>query len=238
MSDADDFSLTPPLPSRIAARALVLAAISCRGLIEKDAGKPSAEELRQEILRWLDAIDAADEAEPSEIALLSTPLGELDSKKAISMSWQSEGMVVLAWALGYAELPAVHMECEPSTIANRMGFLAERPLTPLRSPQRRELEEIEAWTDIHLTLHWRLREFSLRPVTINFVDYVSQCRWATLRLDHLEIQDGDLAINGTRLDKLPVEQFRRILGITHERHVAFNWLLGLETIYSEVTADT
>jgi hypothetical protein len=238
MSDSDDFSLTPPLPSRVAARALVLAAISCRGLIEKDAGKRGAEELRHKILVWLDAVDAADEAEPAEIALLSAPLGGLDAKKVVNMSWQSEGMVVLAWALGYAELPDVHVECEPSDIANRMGFLAERRRTPLHSPRLRELGEIETWADIHLALHWRLREFSLSPATMDFVDYVSRCQWGTLRLDNLEIQDKDLAIDSIRLDRLTVEQFRRTLSITRERHIAFNWLLGLELIYSEVTADT
>jgi hypothetical protein len=119
-----------------------------------------------------------------------------------------------------------------------MGFLAERRRTPLHSPRLRELGEIETWADIHLALHWRLREFSLSPGTMDFVDYVSRCQWGTLRLDNLEIQDKDLAIDSIRLDRLTVEQFRRTLSITRERHIAFNWLLGLEPIYSEVTADT
>jgi Domain of unknown function (DUF4272) len=238
MAAPDDFSFTPPLPGRVAARALVLAAISCRGLIEKDAGNPGAEELRQGILPWLDSIGAAEELEPAETNLLSTPLGGLDHKKTINMSWQSEGMVVLAWALGYAELPAAHVECEPSDIANGMGFLGERKKTPLHSPQLRESAEIEAWADTYLTLHWRLRQFSLSPVTMDFVDYVSKCQWAALQLDHLEIQDRELAIDGVRLDNLESEAFRRTLGITRERHTAFNWLLGFEPIYSEVPADT
>jgi hypothetical protein len=57
-------------------------------------------------------------------------------------------------------------------------------------------------------------------------------------LDHLEIQDKDLAIGGVRLDKLESHVFRRSLVITHERHSAFNWLLGFEPTYSEVAADT
>jgi hypothetical protein len=238
MPAPDDSSVTPPLPSRVAARALVLAAISCRGLIEKDAGDRDAEELRLEILPWLDTVGAAEELEPAETDLLSTPLGGLDDKKTINMSWQSEGMLVLAWALGYANLPAFHVECEPSDIASGMGFLGERQRTPLHSPQLRGLAEIEASADLYLTLHWRLREFSLRPVTMDFVDYVARSRWGALRLDHIEIQDRDLAIDGTRLDKIEAKQLHRTLGITQERHTAFNWLLGFEPIYSEVTADT
>lgn len=238
MSDLDDFPLNPPLPSRVAARALVLAAISCRGLMEKDAGDPAAEELRQQIYPWLDAIGAAEELETPETALLLTPLGGLDEKKTISMSWQSEGMVVLAWALEHAELPAIHVECNPREIANGMGFLDERRETPPYSPQLREPAEIEIWADTYLTLHWRLREFSLRPVAMDFVDYASKCQWASLRLDNLEIQDRELAIDGVRLDELESTVVRRTLGITQERHTAFNWLLGFEPIYSEVTADT
>ena len=238
MGAPDDFRLIPPAPSRVAARALVLAAIGCRGLIEKDAGDPSAEDLRKQILPWLDTIGVVEELEPAEAALLSRPLGGLDNKQTINMSWQSEGMVVLAWALGYAELPAVHAECDASDIANGMGFLDERRETPLHSPQLRESAEIEAWADTYLTLHWRLREFSLRSVTIDFVDYVSKCEWASMRLDHLQVQDRELAIDGARLDNLEPKVFRRILGITQERHTAFNWLLGFEAIYSEVTADT
>jgi len=238
MTAQDDFSLIPPLPSRVAARALVLAAISCRGLIEKKAGDRGAVKLRQEILPWLETVGVAHELEPAETALLSTPLGGLDSKKTINMSWQSEGMVVLAWALGFADLPAVNVECEPSDIANGMGFLGKRQHTPLHSPQLRERAQIETWADTYLTLHWRLRQFSLSPDVMNFVDYVSQCQWASLRLDHLEIQGGDLAIDGMPLDKLESKVFHRTLGITQERHTAFNWLLGFEPIYSEVTNDT
>ncbi len=75
MPAPDDFSLTPPLPGPVAARALVLAAMSCRTLIEKGASDPGAEELRQEILSWLNTIGAGEELEPAEPVLLSTPLG-------------------------------------------------------------------------------------------------------------------------------------------------------------------
>jgi hypothetical protein len=163
MSDTDEFVPNPPDASRVAARALVLAAVCCRALIESDAHDPGAEELRQKVIGWLDAIGAAGELEPKETSLLSTPLGKLDQKTRRDAGWKSEGMVVLAWSLGYAELPPVHSECEPSDIANKMGFLDELPNTPLRTPRLRDRQEIEAWADTYLTLHWRLRQFSSEP---------------------------------------------------------------------------
>ena len=73
---------------------------------------------------------------------------------------------------------------------------------------------------------------------MDFTAYVSACKWASLRLDRLETLDGDLAIDGVRIDKVENATYRRALSITQERHQAFNWLLGFEPLYSEVTTDT
>jgi len=234
----DDFVPTPPAPERVAARALVLATVSCRGLIEEDAGKSGAEELRQGLLPWLEAVGAADELEPSEIDLISTPLGDLDPKKGLDASWRSEGAVALAWVLGYAELPTVQAQCEPSDIANSMGFLDDRENTPMHSPRLRDAAEINRRRDTYLTLHWRLRQRSIDPAPMNLVAYVETCAWGPLRLDELEILDNDLAINGVRIDKLKDRKYHEVLSITQERHQALNWLEGFEQIYSQVTTDT
>lgn len=234
----EDLPPAPPDSNRVAARALVLAAVSCRGLIEADAEKPGAEELRRSVVAWLDRIGAADELEPAEHTLLFTPLGKLDREARINASWQSEGMVVLAWALHCAQLPRVHSQCEPSDVAHEIGFLDERRSTPLHSPRLRAASEIEEWANIYLTLHWRLRQFSEQPGSLDFVTYVAGCTWGPLRLDGLEIIDRDFAVDGVRIDKLEYPRFRQSLSITQERHRAFNWLLGLEPIYSQVTTDT
>jgi hypothetical protein len=234
----EDFVPSPPSPERVAARALILAAVSCRALTEKDAGKPGAEELRQGLLPWLDAVGATDELEPAEIDLISTPLGELDPKTRLNAGWQSEGMAALAWVLGYAELPPVHVQCEPSDIANIMGFLDDRENTPMHSPRLRDDAEIDRLRDTCLTLHWRLRQRSFDPAPMDFVAYVAACTWGALRLDDLEILNNDLAIDGVAIDKLNDNKYHEVLSITQERHQALNWLLGFENLYSQVTTDT
>jgi hypothetical protein len=234
----DDFSLTPPDAQRVAARAIVLSAVSCRALIEKDADVQEAEELRHRVVGWLDSIGAAEEMEPAEVTLLSTPLGKLDRKRTVNATWQSEGMVVLAWALRCADLPPVHIECEPNDVADAMGFLDDRQNTLMHAPRLRGWGEIETWADTYLTLHWRLRQFSLEPAPMDFVAYVAACTWGPLRLDKLETLDDDLAIDGVCIDQLEHATFRRTLSITQERHQAFNWLLGFEPLYSDVTTDT
>ncbi len=235
---ADDFSLTPPTADRVAARALVLAAVCCRALIEKDAHDPGAEQLRQNVREWLDRIGVAGELEESEASLISTPLGQLAERDAIQAGWLSEGMVVLAWALGYASLPPVHEPCEPSDIANAMGFLDDRENTPLARPRLRSTSEIEQKANTYLTLHWRLVEQDDHPGRMDFVSYVAKCDWAALRIDELEILDGDLAIKGVPIDQVDYAEFRQALSIAQERQRAFDWLLGFDPLYSQVAADT
>ena len=77
----DEFSLRPPDPNRVAARALVLSAVSCRALIEKDAHNAGAETLRQRLVSWLDCIGVTEEMEPAEVTLLSTPVASLTARR-------------------------------------------------------------------------------------------------------------------------------------------------------------
>ena len=234
----EDLPPEPPTAERVAARALVLSAISCRGSIEKDAHKSGAEDLRKQVVAWLDSLGLFEEVETVELELLSTPLGQLESKKAKDAGWKSEGLVVLAWALGCTNLPPGHDQCDPPAIADTLGFLCERSETPLENPSLRSSEEIEKWADVYLTLHWRLRQQLHHPGPMDFVKFVSDCQWAALRLDSLEIVDKDLAINGIPMNKVDHQIFRGCLSITQERHQAFNWLLGFERLYSQVTTDT
>ena len=194
----EEFVPVPPTANRIGARAVVLAAVSCRGLIEKDAKVAGADKLRLGVIRWLQSIDAQEELEPLEVKLLTTPLGQLDRKVCVDASWQSEGMVVLAWALGYLEFPPFHTACEPTEVANSMGFLQERAKTPLHAPVLREFREIEEWADRYLALHWRLRQFSMDHTPMDFASYAPSCWWGALRIDGLEIVERDLAIDGVR----------------------------------------
>jgi len=234
----DDFEPEPPSAERVAARALVLSAVSCRALIEKDAHKPGAEGLRKEILPWLEAIGAIGEAEPAEIALISVPLGDLDPKRGLDPSWRSEGMAALAWVLGFSELPQVHVQCEPSDTAKSLGFLEDIEDTAMHRPRLRDPNEIERRTDTYLTLHWRLRQLSFDPMPMDFVAYASACKWAAMRLDELEIIENDLAIDGVLIHKVKNKKYHEVCSITQERHQALNWLMGFEELYSQVTTDT
>lgn len=144
---------------------------------------------------------------------------------------------MLAWAVGHAELPDVMTQCDPREVAERLGLL-RGPSGAMVRTRRVPAARIEAWANTYLTLHWRLREYSLRPVAIDFVTYARECGWGPLRIDHLPTVDLDLTIGGERIDACGKAAFHNALSIATERHQAFNWLLGDAEIYSEVTTDT
>lgn len=236
--DEPEESPTPPTATRVAARALVLSAVACRGLIEEDASDPGAEQLRKNVSQWLSDIGLAAEMEQQEAAVLSTPLGKLDIPAARDASWSAEGMVVLGWALGRASLPAFYAECDPPAVANALGFLAGKEDTVLKDARLRDQAEVSIAEETYLTLHWRLRQFSFDSKRIDFPEYVARCNWGPLRLDEVPLCDGDLAIDGVRIDRVPDDVFHQTMSIVQERHRAFNWLIGWESVYSQVTTDT
>lgn len=73
---------------------------------------------------------------------------------------------------------------------------------------------------------------------MDFADYASSCGWGPLRLDRIDLCEGDLSIQGIRIDRVEEPRLRKTLSIVQERHRAFNWLAGWEAMYSQVTTDT
>ena len=47
------------------------------------------------------------------MGLLKTPLGKLAKKDGVDTDWRTEGLAVLAWALGKYELPNYETQAGP-----------------------------------------------------------------------------------------------------------------------------
>jgi len=228
----------PPDAARVAARGLVLAVVTARGQIERDDDKARGEEHRRDICHWLDHLGVAREIEPSEHALIRAPVGSLDQQSMIDAVWRGEAIVPLAWSLGRAELPRYDEMCNSFDVAKRLGFLREGPNTALARPSLRPIADIAHWANTYLTLHWRLRQFSISHDRIPFADYVAWATWGPLTVAELDLIDGDLAVQGERIDRISRDQYDLATSIARERHQAFNWLLGFDPVYSLVRTPT
>jgi len=231
---ADQESLVPPTPLRVAQRALVLASVSCRGFIERDIEN---EPLRQRVIAWLNALGLVDELEPDEASLLTTPVGYLTQQQSVDAGWRCEGLVVLAWALGSRDLPDHDESVHPKEVADILGFLDAAP-SALGMPTLRPQSELQRCSDLFFALHWRLREFSRYRKPIDFASFARTVWFGPLEIGDLRLVDDDLAIGYLPVSAAPEAEFSRCLSIAMERHQAVNWLRGYAEVYSEVPTNT
>jgi hypothetical protein len=231
-------NLAPPDAARVAARALVLTAVTARGHLERDDDRPHAAENHGMLCQWLDGLGIADEIEADEHALIRAALGSLEQQAMVDAMWRGEAIVALAWSLGCAGLPRYDETCDSMYVARLLGFMRERSMTALARPSLRPSTEIAHWANTYLTLHWRLRQFSISKDRIPFADYVAWARWGPLTVAELDLIDGDLAVQGERIERLSEDRYHLSTSIARERHKAFNWLLGHHPIYSEVRTPT
>lgn len=186
------------------------------------------------ILDWLRATGLDQALEPGEAALLSAPLGELDAAAALDAGWRAEGAYVLAWALGrHPALPHDRL-VDPDDIAWPLGFLAAGALAREAEAELRGDREIDTFLARQLAVHWRLREYALRPGSMDFAAVVANGGWARLDIDQGALVDDDLAIDGGRIDRADDARLERCTSIASERHRAASWLAGADPSYSNV----
>jgi hypothetical protein len=218
---------------------MALTAVTARGMIEYGYDEQrDAEDHRRQLCDWVDSVGIAVELEPREDSLIRTPIGQLDQQDAADAQWRSEGVVVLGWSIGRVPLPRYDEQWDSFEVAKALGFLRERSATALAAPTLRARAEIEQGANTYLTVRWRLRQYPLSRTPIDFASYVSQCKWGPLSLSEVTLVDGDLGIQGERLDRIPEDWYHRALSIAWERQRAFNWLLGFHQIYSRVETPT
>ena len=238
MNDREPDDPIPPDAERVARRALVLAAVVCRGGVEGDAGNDDAESFRDGIIEWATSVGLVGEFEPAELALPRTPLGQLTERQRVDASWRVEGLAVLGWALQRCELPPYDIQADGPAVGLALGFNEPRRETVLADPRLRPRDELTSLANHLFSLHWRLRQYSLDGAAIDFADVARRAWFGPLPIDRVRLREGDLELRGVPLFRAPEALWREAMSIARERQQAANWLEGQDPIYSEVTCDT
>ena len=227
--------LDPPAAERVQRRALALSAVVCRGYLEQDAGNAEADRFRESIGDWLREHRVWEELESEEQALLGTPLGKASAQSVVDATWRSEGLVVLAWALGRLEMASHATAVDPKVATDAVGFLSEEPL---RDATLRSSEEVAAMADRYFAVHWRLREFSLRRRPLDFEKFAKTSWFGPLHIVGVPLVEGDLEVAGKAITDAAPDELDQCTSIARERHQASNWLRGVHAVYSEVDTST
>ncbi|MBI3861213.1 MAG: DUF4272 domain-containing protein [Planctomycetia bacterium] len=230
----------PPDAARVARRAMVLAAVSNRGLIEHERenfDKP--DEIREQMLKWIEGTGLADELEPEEWKALQRPVGTLDPQSAVNAVWRLEGLGILLWALERYLPPPYDVLVTPGELFDAVSLgNAEAARALIESAELRPEKEISAMSTHLLMVHWRLRDYSLRPVAMDFVAFSKKSWIGEFDLTGFQIEKNDLALGDKPIAEADPDLVNSCQSSAMERHLAINWLSGYSKIYSETDTGT
>ncbi|WP_157606161.1 DUF4272 domain-containing protein [Schlesneria paludicola] len=263
-SSQEDVTNEPPSAVQVARRTLAFAALTARALLEqhpanlnmletwknrpKNGGliphlintiRRSHPNPMADLLIWIDEIGIGDDLEPDEWEILQRPLGRLDAQMAINSTWRLEGLVILSWALRRFKLHPHDQLTSFYPTWEHLGLLdTKRTKALLADPVLRSRDEHQAVRSRLFAVHWRLRNFSLRREVVDFADFAANRWFGPLDITSLPLVDGDLALNGVRLDNANPDSFSAAHSASLERHQAANWLCDGPRRCAETRADT
>ena len=122
----EDYEPMPPDAEKVMRRALALAAITARALTEKEEPRPDdMEGFRRELNEWVSALGLDDELEPAEAEFLARQ-DVPDEQALVNAVWRIEGLAVLAWALGLADMPRYDQLVTPMELWKNLPALQDR----------------------------------------------------------------------------------------------------------------
>jgi hypothetical protein len=147
--------------------------------------------------------------------------------------------VVLSWALKLFAIPPHDELVQFNPMWRALGLLeAKTAQSLLANPELRSRDEIRVLRNQMFAMHWRLRDYHLRPKIMDFAEFSRTCRFGPLDISGLPLQGGDLSIGGKRLDHAETDAFKSASSAAQERHQAVNWLWEGPKTYSSASVAT
>jgi hypothetical protein len=237
-SDDEAAAATAPTAQRVARRALALTAVTARAILEQDWRSRHPKE-HPRLLDWVQTMEIGSELEPDEWEVLQRPLGRLDQRQQINATRRLEGLVILAWALGRSPIPPHDKLVKYKRLWRTLGLRDPKAAGKLLAdPVLRPRAEIISQRNRLFALHWRLRNFRLHAVVMDFAEFARTCWFGPLDLTGLRLVKGDLGLRGRRLDRVSSDVFSAAESSALERHLAANWLWGGRERYSRASQAT
>ena len=225
-----------PSAQRVARRALILAALVCRGNLDADARR--ARDVCARLRDWCHRLPLGDELGARERRVLEAPFGALTPEARLRAGWESEGLAVVAWALGRCELPRFDRKVDPFAVTDAVGLLADE-VWLLDKPKLRPRAAIAALREVLYAGHVRLAQFARTRTPRNVAHYFEPEWFAASGVENdVLAKCGDLAIDGRRVAVAPEARWRDCLAVVQFRHRAIVWLAGEYPRYEDTPADT
>lgn len=235
-----DGDLHPPEAGRVARRATCLAAVGLRGLASSWSHEDQ-QDILPRLAEWVRVMGLEEELEASELEAIDAPASELDQRGAVKACWRWEGAAVLAASLGRMELPPHDGVVDTQTCGDACALL-RKPADVAAFWDGAAFDpgfDRFAMADQMLAIHWRLRQFlQMERKPLDFAAYAKKVEWATFNLRGVRLLERDLAIGDVPIFRADDEHLGMAMSIASERHLAANWLIGWDAVYSEVECPT
>ena len=184
---SEEWTTQPPAQERVAQRAIVLATLAYRGRLDPQAQNAQAVALWDKIKGWFYSLNIESELETAEDEILAAPFGTLSPSQAMNSGWRTEGAGVLAWALNCYKLPKTDETSNINELSGGLGFLQSLNKSALHIGKLRSFNDLEHYGSVALTVHWRLRQFGIRPEPVDFEDFVRGAQWGPLSLKGVKL---------------------------------------------------
>lgn len=230
---------TSPSARRAAQRALILAALTCRGSLEQGPEDPQALDVHQQLCDWIQEIDLAGELAEPERKVIEAELGTLSPQTAIECGWRAEGLAVLAWALQFEDFPPHDEKVDPFEVAGSVGLLSEDAADFLAEAELCSSEALAACRETLYAVHCRLREFLRTSEPSDIRDSFEPKWFEQLDIEPVFGPQGDLRLGPGELSDADSEAVSQAEWLTCERHRAVIWLVEDQDLpYAQVPVDT
>jgi hypothetical protein len=239
-SDGDDSFYSPPPPDALAVarRALILAGVICRAMMESYEDEVDRTLTLKELPEWLDKLGLWPYVETQEAKILRAPYGELERRSRIRATWYIEGLSILCWAMRLLEFPPHDRKVRHSPIVEAVALLSDEAVELLTSPKLRSAAQVKACREWFYDVHVSLRGFLLHGRDGKLATWIGQYV-DTLGLSRESVMiEGGLAFEGSPLagaDRSRLEDWEDVIC---ERHRAAMWLAGTDEPYTEISVDT
>lgn len=234
--DEETFDNAPPTSERVARRALILAAMTCRASV--DAPDEDNRDVVERLLLWFDTLDLGDELHPAEAELIRTPYGQIPTARRNGETWNAEGLMVLAWALNRFDLLPHDRDVDPIEVTESVDLLYDDAGLLISSSSLRSLDERNALHEVLYATHVRLVQARRSNTPVDFRRYIEPSWFSQIGLPLKLSVEGDLLVDGVPVFEVSAERRRTVERTVGERHRASTWLVGEERVYYTTTADT
>lgn len=225
-----------PSPLRVAERMFIMLAVGCRAMIENNPKSSAARMAR--LGNWFWTMQVAEELEPHEQKILNAEPGALSAEQIAEAMASFEAIVVLAWALRLADLPAHDEPVDPRALTEVLGVFSEDARFVIDSADVRCPHELREMADRIMAVHWRLNRFDQDAAPLDMAAMSAEAWFGDMDSGKLALIDNDLAIVGKPVAAACNIARQRCRHITLQRHRAINWLLGHHPVFSKVETST